>query len=465
MEEHLLEEWRKFSLTEDEAPGFFVDDDAMGNSKSLGSNCLLGRLITDKYFNKAALKSSMLRLWGVTRGITIKQIGENLFVFQFPNEHERSRVMNGSPWLFENHLLALTEFDGSCLATQIQFNRCCFWVQLHGVPLYFMTKTTGERVGGTLGTVMEVDVPENGVGWGPFLRARISMDISKPIPRGRLITFLSLGQMWVSFKYERLPWLCFHCGVIGHLERDCVIRCRGGQKVGEAVQQYGPWLRAAELNQRRRDQGYGRDRKEALGRRGANSMGNLNFNFNRQEDFSESTIRGASSVPAQNEESPIPAGPQKSQQMDMHVDRVETEVSQHDVNDKAHAQHETVIAKEKESSKVVLPKDKGVAFSGLSHIPENRQNYEKVAGVLNAPSVTTNISTKSLPHVAQVVSPAEHISPSVLPHVIFSAKEGPQVGKKKGKVYWKRLAREKGKPSESSVVCSKRGGGGGGAHV
>jgi hypothetical protein len=259
------------------------------------------------------------------------------------------------------------------------------------------------------------------------------MDISKPIPRGRLITFLSLGQMWVSFKYERLPWLCFHCGVIGHLERDCVIRCRGGQKVGEAVQQYGPWLRAAELNQRRRDQGYGRDRKEALGRRGANSMGNLNFNFNHQEDFSESTIRGASSVPAQNEESPIPASPQKSQQMDMHVDRVEAEVSQHDVNDKAHAQHETVIAKEKESSKVVLPKDKGVAFSGLSHIPENRQNYEKVAGVLNAPSVTTNISTKSLPHVAQVVSPAEHISPSVLPHVIFSAKEGPQVGKRKAK--------------------------------
>uniref|UniRef100_A0A2N9I2N9 CCHC-type domain-containing protein n=1 Tax=Fagus sylvatica TaxID=28930 RepID=A0A2N9I2N9_FAGSY len=357
MEEHLLEEWRKFSLTEDEAPGFVVDDDAM------------------------ALKSSMLRLWGVTRGITIKQIGENLFVFQFPNEHERSRLLKYErlPWLCF-HCGVIGHLERDCVIRCRGGQKVGEAVQQYGPWLRAAELNQRRRDQGPSFSVPAQN-EESTIPAGPQKSQQMdmhvdrveaevsqhSMDISKPIPRGRLITFLSLGQMWVSFKYERLPWLCFHCGVIGHLERDCVIRCRGGQKVGEAVQQYGPWLRAAELNQRRRDQG------------------------------------PSFSVPAQNEESTIPAGPQKSQQMDMHVDRVEAEVSQHDVNDKAHAQHETVIAKEKESSKVVLPKDKGVAFSGLSHIPENRQNYEKVAGVLNAPSVTTNISTKSLPHVAQFI--------------------------------------------------------------
>ena len=60
-----------------------------------------------------------------------------------------------------------------------------------------MTKKTGERVGGAFGHAKEVDVPENEVGWGPYLQVRISVDITKPIPRGRLVKgtpwFLSLN--------------------------------------------------------------------------------------------------------------------------------------------------------------------------------------------------------------------------------------------------------------------------------
>jgi hypothetical protein len=60
-----------------------------------------------------------------------------------------------------------------------------------------MTKQTGERVGQALGRVVKVDVQENGIGWGSSLRVYLWLDITKPIPQGRLITFQSLGQMWV----------------------------------------------------------------------------------------------------------------------------------------------------------------------------------------------------------------------------------------------------------------------------
>uniref|UniRef100_A0A2N9G564 DUF4283 domain-containing protein n=1 Tax=Fagus sylvatica TaxID=28930 RepID=A0A2N9G564_FAGSY len=87
----------------------------------------------------------MLRLWGFARGITIQTMGDNLFLFQFSDEFERERVFQGSPWLFDNYLLALNAFDGSCPIHQIRFTHSCFGVQLHGVPLYYMTKETGER--------------------------------------------------------------------------------------------------------------------------------------------------------------------------------------------------------------------------------------------------------------------------------------------------------------------------------
>ena len=109
----------KFSLTEDKAQGFTVENDAMGNSKVVDSHCLLGKLITNRYFNRAALKTTMLRLWGEGRGITVQDMGVNLFIFQFKDEVKCGRVMNGAPWMFDKYLLVLKEFDGSCPATKI----------------------------------------------------------------------------------------------------------------------------------------------------------------------------------------------------------------------------------------------------------------------------------------------------------------------------------------------------------
>jgi hypothetical protein len=53
-------------------------------------------------------------------------IGDNLFVFQFQNDHERCRVLNGALWLFDNCLLLLRTFDGSIPGPQIQFTHCTF---------------------------------------------------------------------------------------------------------------------------------------------------------------------------------------------------------------------------------------------------------------------------------------------------------------------------------------------------
>jgi hypothetical protein len=177
----LVDEWRRFSLTEDEALGFTVADDAMGNAKTLGTHCLLRKLLTNKYYNRATFKSTMLRLWGKGREVSVQDIGENLFLFQFKDEVDSKRVLQGSPWLFDHFLLVLNEFDGSIPAHRISFTRCGFWVQLHGIPLYYMTKQIGDSIGGSIGIVEEVDVPRSGVSWGSYLKVRLSIDVTKPI--------------------------------------------------------------------------------------------------------------------------------------------------------------------------------------------------------------------------------------------------------------------------------------------
>ena len=78
-----------------------------------------------------------------------------------------------------------------------------------------------------------------------FLRIRVILDLTKPLCRGRRITTAKGGDGWVSFRYERLPIMCYGCGMLTHNDRDCTSgsRARGTQSEGD--KQFGSWLRAS----------------------------------------------------------------------------------------------------------------------------------------------------------------------------------------------------------------------------
>lgn len=58
-----------------------------------------------------------------------------------------------------------------------------FWQQIHNVPQCLLTQETGELVGKTLGTMVQVVDLEDDGARGEFLRVRIALDISRPLPR------------------------------------------------------------------------------------------------------------------------------------------------------------------------------------------------------------------------------------------------------------------------------------------
>ena len=49
---------------------------------------------------------------------------------------------------------------------------------------------------------------------------------------------------WVTFKYEILPNICYWCGKMDHLDRDCEIWLDSKGSLAETQKQFGPLLRA-----------------------------------------------------------------------------------------------------------------------------------------------------------------------------------------------------------------------------
>lgn len=76
---------------------------------------------------------------------------------------------------------------------------------------------------------------------------RVLVDASQPVCRGRVITLDDDKKLLVSFKYERLPNICYWCGCFSHNDQDYEIWIDSEGSLVESDREYGPWLRASPM--------------------------------------------------------------------------------------------------------------------------------------------------------------------------------------------------------------------------
>jgi len=240
--EEISDMWGKFSLREEETVGVSLETPEIVPMVNRGRSCLVGKLVADRIIPKEFYKAPLLRAWKPAGSASFKVIGENMFIVEFENEWDKSRIMEGRPWLFDGNLVSLAEFDGLTPPAKINFDKASFWIRMYNLPLACMGRNIGLKIGATVGVVEDVDVLEEDAGWGEYLRVRILIDLSKPLARGRML-HLQDRSTWVAFKYEKLPKFCFTCGLIKHGSTGCE-RAGIHAKIGETEeQQYGTWLR------------------------------------------------------------------------------------------------------------------------------------------------------------------------------------------------------------------------------
>ena len=237
--EDLSNRWKSLSLSEKEGSGLALKSDQATTEVSL-----VARFLTKRPLNLDAIAQTFNPLWRTKTGFRMKFIGDHLILFSFDSEEDVNRILAAAPWSFDKHIMVVSRYENTTVVSSKDMTTVPFWVQVHDIPLRFRNREVAEQICEAMGTVVKPENPNDSDG-GSFIRVRVALNITLPLCRGRLLTLENDEAHWVSFRFERLPNVCYWCGCLTHPDKDCEKWIESEGTLKKEDQHFGPWLRAA----------------------------------------------------------------------------------------------------------------------------------------------------------------------------------------------------------------------------
>ncbi|XP_075640492.1 uncharacterized protein At4g02000-like [Castanea sativa] len=176
------------------------------------------------------------------------------------------RILSNEPWSFDKSLVVLQKYDRLTPLSDLPLDKSSFWVQVHNIPIGFRNKSVAEDIYSSIG-VIDRSITVTECECGSYIRVRATLDVFQPLCRGRIIKFEGGEKVWVNFRYERLPNICYWCGYFDQGDRDCDLWIQSKGTLKLESQQFGSWIRASQMGTKKsmvRVSGFYKDRPENI---------------------------------------------------------------------------------------------------------------------------------------------------------------------------------------------------------
>ena len=235
----LTNNWNNLTLSDKEKTEFTLSKD-----QRLGEFIIAAKFFTPRFLVMDGVARTFKQLWSSTNGFKIQHLGDHKVLFVFDNLADVDHILKNQPWSFGKHLIVIQRYDSDTPARELRFNKATFWVQVHDIPIRYMSQKVAESLCETVGEVIRSIGVADEEG-GRFMRVRVTIDLNLPLCRGRLVSLANGDRVWVYFKYERLPNICYWCGRLDHDDKNCELWIQSKGTLSTDSRQFGAHLRAA----------------------------------------------------------------------------------------------------------------------------------------------------------------------------------------------------------------------------
>ncbi|KAL5576704.1 hypothetical protein UlMin_018403 [Ulmus minor] len=230
---------------EEDSSVVVLDRDVCNLGKWKLSSCLACKVLSSKTMPREVIRKQVLKILQLVGNVIVDLIGNNLFIMEFSSQRDQKRVLTNGPWNLFRNLLIFTKLHENSKISSLVFDSQEIWVQIHNIPLACMNRECAEILGNNIGNLVEVAVGDKGDCWGWYLRLKIAIDISKPLKRVvRLCLREGEAPEMLLLQYERLPNLCYRCGLLGHSSRECLAEAMVDE-AGKEILKFEPWMLAS----------------------------------------------------------------------------------------------------------------------------------------------------------------------------------------------------------------------------
>ncbi|KAK3136630.1 hypothetical protein QOZ80_5BG0439700 [Eleusine coracana subsp. coracana] len=147
---------RNLHLTTEEMEIAELSDDKDEDTGNV-EMAVIGKVLSPVAIHASTILGAMNPAWGNPAGLKIRTVGEkgnNLFVAEFGDGQAMERVLMGSPWIVGKYAIILQPW---------------------------MNEKRGAKAASLIGELVKLDVDRDGKASGAFLRARVSVELSKPL--------------------------------------------------------------------------------------------------------------------------------------------------------------------------------------------------------------------------------------------------------------------------------------------
>ena len=98
--------------------------------------------------------------WRARDGFKMQSFEDHKFLFTFEKKEDVDRILEGEPWSFDKHLVIMSRYENEVPMHDIKFEKTKLWVQIHGLPIKYMTIEAAKKIGSVLGEVFAPTEPK-----------------------------------------------------------------------------------------------------------------------------------------------------------------------------------------------------------------------------------------------------------------------------------------------------------------
>lgn len=172
---------------------------------------LLGRTIGFKFLEK-----KLCQLWARKGIISIVDMANDFFLVKFSAEDDFNRALTKGPWLIFDHYLSVRKWFPTFDPSKTPINSVCAWVRFPDLPFDCYDKKFLKCFGNKIGRTVKVDATTELQARGKYARVCVEIDLNKP-----LLSKYKLDGRTFFIEYESMHYICFKCGLYGHLSEKC----------------------------------------------------------------------------------------------------------------------------------------------------------------------------------------------------------------------------------------------------